>query len=77
MEVVEDSKNKGEVVRSLNSTFLALIAKVNKPTSFYDFRPISLCNLCYKFISKIIANRIKPILSRSLFEEQLRFLKGR
>jgi hypothetical protein len=77
LEVVEDSRNRGEVVRALNSTFLALIPKVNKPTSFDDFRPISLCNLCYKLIAKIIANRIKPILSRSLSEEQLGFLKGR
>jgi hypothetical protein len=77
LEVVEDSRIRGEVVRALNSTFLALIPKVNKPTSFDDFRPIYLCNLCYKLIAKIIANRIKPILSRSLSEEKLGFLKGR
>jgi hypothetical protein len=77
LEVVEDSRNRGEVVRALNSTFLALIPKVNKPTSFGDFRPIALCNLCYKLIAKIIANRIKPILSRTLSGEQLGFLKGR
>jgi hypothetical protein len=77
LEMVEESRIRGEVVRGLNSTFLALIPKVNKPTSFDDFRPISLCNLCYKLISKIIANRIKPILSRSMSEEQLGFLKGR
>jgi hypothetical protein len=75
--MVEESRIRGEVVGGLNSTFLALIPKVNKPTSFEDFRPISLCNLCYKLISKIIANRIKPILSRSLSEEKLGFLKGR
>jgi hypothetical protein len=75
--VVEDSKTKGTVIRALNSTFLALIPKVNRPTSFSDFRPISLCNLCYKLIAKIIANRVKPILSRTLSGEQLGFLKGR
>jgi hypothetical protein len=53
------------------------IPKVNNPTTFGDYRPIPLCNLCYKLISKVIANRIKPILSRSLSEEQLGFLKGR
>jgi len=77
LEAVEDSMNRGEVVRALNSNFLSLIPKVNKPSSFDDFRPISLCNMCYKLIEKIIANRIKPILSRSLSEEQLGFLKGR
>jgi hypothetical protein len=56
---------------------LTLIPKNNHPTTFGDYRPISLCNLCYKLISKIIALRIKPILSRSLSSEQLGFLKGR
>jgi hypothetical protein len=77
LEMVEESRSRGVIVGGLNSTFLALIPKVNKPTTFGDFRPISLCNLCYKLISKIIANRIKPFLSRSLSEEQLGFLKGK
>jgi hypothetical protein len=54
-----------------------LIPKENNPTTFGDYRSIALCNLCYKLITKIIANRIKPILSRSLLGEQLGFLKGR
>jgi hypothetical protein len=59
------------------TTFLTLIPKTNRPRSFDDFRPISLCNLCYKIISKIIANRLKPFMSRSISCEQLGFLKGR
>jgi hypothetical protein len=76
-DLVEDSRIRGEVNRALNSTFLALIPKANKPTTFGDFRPIALCNLCYKIITKILANKIKPILSRTLSGEQLGFLKGR
>jgi hypothetical protein len=77
LELVEDTRTRGKVIGSLNSTFLTLIPKVNNPSSFGDYRPISLCNLCYKLISKVIANRIKPILSRTLSGEQLGFLKGR
>jgi hypothetical protein len=77
LEVVEDSRTRGTVNKSLNATFLTLIPKVNNPKSFGDYRPIDLCNLCYKMISKIIANKINPILSRSLSKEQLGFLKGR
>jgi hypothetical protein len=77
LDVVEETRLGGEVIRSINSTFIALIPKVNCPSSFGDFRPIALCNLCYKIIAKIIARRIRPILSRSLSEEQLGFLKGR
>jgi hypothetical protein len=77
LELVEDSRLQGKISRALNSTFLTLIPKASHPTTFGDYRSIVLCNLCYKLISKIIANRVKPILSRLLSREQLGFLKGR
>jgi hypothetical protein len=77
LQMVEESRLLGKIVGGLNSTFLTLIPKVIKPKTFEDFRPISLCNLCYNLISKIIANRIKPFLSKSLSPEQMGFLKGR
>jgi hypothetical protein len=43
LEVVEDSRKRGEMISSINLTFLALIPKSNKPSSFGDYRPISLC----------------------------------
>jgi hypothetical protein len=76
-EAVEDSCISGMVNRSLNSTFIALIPKVNGSASFGDFRPIALCNLCYKIITKILAIRIRPIMSRTLSDEQFGFLRGR
>jgi hypothetical protein len=65
------------VNKDLNSTFLVLIPKSSKPLSFGDFCPISLCNLCYKIIAKILVNRMRPILSKGLAEEHLGFLHGR
>ena len=76
LDAVEETRLIGSVNRSINSTFLTLIPKLNGPTSFSDFHLIVLCNLCYKIISKIIANCIRPILSRSISEEQFGFLKG-
>jgi hypothetical protein len=35
------------------------------------------CVILYKIITKIIANRLKPFLSKSLSMEQMGFLKGR
>jgi hypothetical protein len=75
--MVEDIRTKGKIFRNINSTFLVLIPKENNVASFNDYRPISLCNLIYKLVSKVIANRMKPILERSLSAEQLGFLKGR
>jgi hypothetical protein len=74
--MVDDTRFQGEVCWLINSTFLALIPKSNKPLSFSDYRSIALCNLCYKIVTNIITKRIRPILSRSLSEEQLGFLKG-
>ena len=75
--VVEESRVSGFNHDALKTTFLALIPKQDSPSSFNDFRPISLCNCIYKFIAKMIANRMKPILSKSISKEQFGFLDGR
>lgn len=40
---------------SLNLTYIALIPKTQKVASVFDFRPISLCNVLYKIIAKVLA----------------------
>jgi hypothetical protein len=77
LRVVEESREADHVHGPLNSTFIDLIPKLDNPTTFDDFRPISLCNCLYKIISKIIARRIKEILSRKISREQSSFLEGR
>jgi len=61
-EIIEESKRSGNVLQALNATFLTLIPKENKTTSPAHFRPIALCNVIYKLLTKIIATRLKPIL---------------
>jgi hypothetical protein len=70
LEMVEESRRKGRVSGALNATFIALIPKSDKPDSFGGFRPISLCNLVYKIITKIIVARIKTSLSVGISKEQ-------
>jgi len=77
LDLVEDSRIRGRVSGSLNSTFLTLIPKENNPSYFDDYRPISLCNLCYKLITQIIPNRLNPAISQSLSCEQLGFQKNK
>jgi hypothetical protein len=77
LEMVEESKRKGRVSCALKGTFIALIPNTNNPDSFGGVRPISLCNLVYKIISKIIAARIKSSLSVGISKDQFGFLEGR
>eukprot|EP00253_Pinus_taeda_P018385 PITA_18385 len=76
-EVVEDSQRSASILKSLNSTFLALIPKEEEATTPAKFRPIALCNVLYKIISKVIANILKPILPGLISEEQSSYVEGR
>ena len=60
--------NSGTLLKSINHTFITLIPKVNNLESMTEFRPISLCNVIYKILSKVIANRLKPILNSIISE---------
>ena len=58
---------------SLNKTNIALIPKTNNPKKMAGFRPISLCNVVYKIISKTIANGFKALLPNIISENQNAF----
>ena len=62
---------------STNLAFLAIIPKEKGAISFDRFRPISLCNIGYNIITKIIANRIKNLLHAFIPKNQGGFIKGR
>lgn len=54
---------------SLSSTCVSLIPKVDHPNNFGNFRPIALCNMLYKTISKVISLRIKALLFNYISDE--------
>jgi hypothetical protein len=74
--VIFEIFNSGVMPPDLNMTHIALIPKVKKPTFVMEYRPISLCNVLYKLISKVLANRLKKILPHIIASTQSAFIPG-
>lgn len=67
----------GHMLRQLNHSFLVLLPKINHPTLIEQFRPISLCNVAYKVIAKILTGRLKEVISKLISPFQAAFVPGR
>ena len=67
-QAVLSSLSLGAILKSINHTFITLIPKVNNPEKVSDFQYISLCNVIYKIVSKVIANRLKRMLNSIILE---------
>lgn len=61
----------------VNDTIIVMIPKIDNPVKITDFRPISLCNVVYKVVSKCLVNRLRPVLDEIISPWQSAFIPER
>ena len=70
-EVVDECKKTGRLPRSMNMALIRLIFKnKGERVDLKNWRPISLLNVDYKIISKVLTNRLKKIMPLIINEDQ-------
>ena len=75
--VVQSFLNSGHLLKVLSETLVTLIPKVEAPVNFSQYRPISLCNVLYRVIAKVLANRLKKVIPNCISFAQSTFVLGR
>lgn len=69
--------SSGNVLEEMNKSLICLIAKQAHPEFISQFRPICLSNVIMKVISKVIANRLKPLMGDLVGPTHASFILGR
>ncbi|XP_074369678.1 uncharacterized protein LOC141711143 [Apium graveolens] len=72
-----DFMQTGLLPEGVNKTLVCLIPKVKIPQTMGDLRPISLCNVLVRILSKVLSIRLKRCLGSIISENQSAFIEGR
>lgn len=67
----------GQILRKINYTYVIFIPKEKDATLMTPLRPISLCNVLYKIVAKVLTNRLKVILLHIISPTHSAFILGR
>lgn len=76
-ELVVPAFSIGHIDPHLAETLIVPIPKIDEPKTLRDFRPISLCNVLLKLISKVLVRRIRPFLDDLIGPLQSSFIPNR
>lgn len=67
----------GDIPVEAAEALLVLTPKEVKPSTMKEFRPLSLCNIVYKLVSKIIVSRLREAWKSFISPQQASFVPGR
>lgn len=67
----------GNIPSEAAEILLVLIPIEERPSSIRNFRPVSLCNVTVKVISRMIVDRLKAMLCEVISHNQASFVPGR
>lgn len=67
----------GVLPRAANDAIIVLMAKVVKSERITQFRPVSLCNVLFKIITKMMVIRLRRVISKLIGPVQASFISGR
>lgn len=74
---VRDFFQRAKLLKALNHTFVALIPKNDHGHKVDHYRPIVLCNIVYKVITKILAIRLRGVLEKIISPQQFAYIPNR
>ncbi|CAI5990895.1 unnamed protein product [Closterium sp. NIES-65] len=77
MDFMRGFEKTAELPRSASTAVTILLHKKGERTDLGNYRPITLLNATYKIAAKLLANRMKGVLSQVISENQFGFVSGR
>lgn len=77
MDTIAEFQESSEFEKSLNASFIVIIAKREGASGMKNCRPISLVGSIYKIISKVLSIRLKKVLDEIVSTSQNAFVEGR
>lgn len=77
VEAIQSFFKSGNLFKEVNATILTLVPKKQNSSQMGEFKPISCCDVVYKCITKILVNRLLPVLVAIISHDQAAFIPSR